>query len=111
MEAGEWKFENFVASDLGLEAEAEIIVRWLVHMDEVRLRIATDVAEPLVFHWAPAESSGLTNGLKSARARHPRRSGAWKEPNWFDFLGKVMTPNRSSSKGRWASDSRRWRSR
>ncbi len=90
MEAGEWQFETFISNDLGLESEAEIVGRWLAHMGEVRRRVAPNVEEPLVFHWSPAESSGLTNGLKSARTRHPHRSAAWQEPNWFDFLGRVM---------------------
>ncbi len=90
MEAGEWQFETFIADDLALASEAEIIERWLAHMEQVRQRVAPDVEKPLVFHWSPAESSGLTNGLKSAMTRHPRRSQAWHEPNWFDFLSLVV---------------------
>jgi hypothetical protein len=59
-------------------------------MEEVRQSLASDVAEPLVFHWSPAESSGLSSGLKSARRRHSERSSSWIEPNWFDFLGRVV---------------------
>ncbi|MCO5203185.1 MAG: hypothetical protein M9925_15970 [Chloroflexi bacterium] len=90
IEDGAWKFACFVAEELALSCEAEIIERWLAHMEDVRQRVAPGLEQPLVFHWSPAESSGLTNGLKSARSRHPVRSGSWAEPNWFDFLVKVM---------------------
>ncbi len=90
MEDGAWKFACFVAEELTLSCEAEIIERWLAHMEAVGARLATETLEPLVFHWSPAESSGLTDGLKSARNRHPKRSKSWKEPNWFDFLARVI---------------------
>ena len=28
--------------------------------------------------------------MKSARARHTLRESSWVEPNWFDFLNRVM---------------------
>lgn len=90
IEDGAWKFACFVAEELTLSCEAEIIERWLAHMEDVRQRLAPGLEHPLVFHWSPAEASGFTNGLKSARSRHPVRSGSWAEPNWFDFLVKVM---------------------
>ena len=90
VEAGDWRFECFVADSLDLGIEAAIIERWLGHMEEVRRRLAPELAEPVVFHWSPAESSGLTDGLKSARSRHPGRSASWREPNWFDFFGRVV---------------------
>lgn len=85
-----WKFACFLAEELTLNCEAEIIEQWLAHMEDVRHRRAPGLERPLVFHWSPAESSGFTDGLKSARSRHPVRSGRWAEPNWFDFLAKVM---------------------
>ena len=90
VEGGEWSFQSFVADELQLESEARIIEEWLRHMEAVRQRIAPAAAAPLVFHWSPAESSGLTNGLESARSRHPERSRRWIEPNWFDFLNRVV---------------------
>jgi hypothetical protein len=90
IEGEQWRFECFVADALDPASEATIIERWLQHMERVRLRLTPELAQPLVFHWSPAESSGLTTGLKSARARHPDRSASWKEPRWFDFLGRVM---------------------
>jgi len=90
IENGEWQFSCFIADELTLECEATVIERWLAHMEAVRARLAPGLKDPLVFHWSPAESSGLTDGLKSARTRHAERSVQWKEPNWFDFLGKVM---------------------
>jgi hypothetical protein len=90
IEEGEWRFECFVADGLDTLSERSIIEQWLQHMESVRLRLAPMLAEPLVFHWSPAESSGLTSGLKSARSRHPDRAAFWTEPRWFDFLGRVM---------------------
>lgn len=90
VEDGVWNFACFVAEELTLTCEAEIIERWLTHMEDVRQRLAPGLHQPLVFHWSPAESSWLTNGFKSARSRHPVQSGSWAEPNWFDFLAKVM---------------------
>lgn len=90
MEAGTWQFARFVADRLEAESEAEVIEAWLDHMETVRRRLSPELKSPLVFHWSPAESSGLTNGLKSARTRHPERSRHWKEPNGYDFLGRVV---------------------
>ena len=32
----------------------------------------------------------MSVGLKSARARNPLRESSWVEPNWFDFLNRVV---------------------
>ena len=32
----------------------------------------------------------MSGALKSARARNPLRQASWVEPNWFDFLNRVM---------------------
>ena len=91
-EGGEWSFESFIADELQPESEALIIEEWLTHMEAVRQRIAPSVAAPLVFHWSPAESSGLTNGLKSARSRHPESTRHCVNPNWFDCINLVVRP-------------------
>lgn len=90
IELGEWQFSSFVADRLEADCEADVVEAWLGHMECVRERLGPEIARPLVFHWSPAESSGLTNGLKSARVRQPERSRLWLEPNWFDFLGRVV---------------------
>ncbi len=90
IENGEWQFACFIAEGLTLAGEATVIEDWLAHMEAVRARLAPGLKDPLVFHWSPAEASGLTNGFRSARSRHPKRSLTWVEPNWFDFLAKVM---------------------
>ena len=90
IEAGEWSFASFTAESLSEEAEARIIEGWLAHMEAVRARLAPGLASPLVFHWSPAEASNLSGAFGSARVRHPGRSLKWAEPNWYDFLGKVM---------------------
>jgi len=89
VEDGNWQFFCFTARDLSVSCEAEIIEAWLAHMDEVRLRLAPEVARPLLFHWSAAETAGFS-GLKSVRARSPERQKQWLEPNWFDFLTRVI---------------------
>ncbi|MGE0598677.1 MAG: hypothetical protein AB7J35_02480 [Dehalococcoidia bacterium] len=90
IESGEWRYSCFTAKRLDLEGEAEVIETCLAHMEAVRQRLAPDLARPLVFHWSPAESSGMSTGLKSARIRHPGRSPEWQEPHWYDFLSRVV---------------------
>ena len=90
MEDGEWQFTSFVADQLDTSCEGDIIERWLAHMETVRERTADEVARPLVFHWSPAETSSMSGALKSARTRNPLRELSWVEPNWFDFLNRVM---------------------
>ena len=90
MEDGQWQFACFIADRLETSSEADIIERWLGHMECVRQRLATEVKRPLVFHWSPAETSSMSGALKSARARNPLRQAAWPEPNWFDFLNRVV---------------------
>ncbi len=87
VEGGEWTFSCFVAEELTLACEADIIEAWLEHMEVVRQRLTPDLAQPLVFHWSPAESSGLTDGLKSARTRHPRRSNTGRNRTGSTFSG------------------------
>jgi hypothetical protein len=89
LEDGEWKFACFIARDLNVESEADIVEDWLEHMESVRTRVASQVESPLVFHWSPAETASFS-GLKSARMRSPKRSLEWQEPHWFDFLNEVM---------------------
>ncbi|MEP7215927.1 MAG: hypothetical protein ABI782_06705 [Anaerolineaceae bacterium] len=90
MDDGEWRFSCFTADQLETNCEADIIERWLAHMESVRQRVAPGVERPLVFHWSPAETSSMSGALKSARARNPLREASWPEPNWFDFLNRVM---------------------
>ncbi|MBA3725431.1 MAG: hypothetical protein H0W86_03025 [Armatimonadetes bacterium] len=85
-EAGEWRFERFIADRLDEASEASIIDAWIAHMADLSARFGE--ASPLVFHWSPAETSSLSNAFNSARERHP--GATWPEPNWFDFLGRVM---------------------
>ncbi|MFN8507145.1 MAG: hypothetical protein U0547_06215 [Dehalococcoidia bacterium] len=89
-EDGEWVFECFTARDLTLPFEAEIVEAWLEHMRAVQQRLAPDVERPLVFHWSQAEPVNLSSLLQSARTRHPDREASWIEPEWYDFLTRVM---------------------
>ena len=88
MEQGEWEWSVFSVDELSESSEADIIEAWFDHMEEVRNRLSPDVAEPLVFHWSSAEISTLKTASNSAMERHPDRE--WTDPNWYDFLGKVI---------------------
>lgn len=90
LEAGEWRFACFIADALTEDAEARMLDEWYAHMEAVRARLAPGLAEPLVFHWSPAEASALTNALSSANNRQAARGRHWPAPNWFDFLKDVM---------------------
>jgi hypothetical protein len=90
LEEGEWRFSRFIADRLETGWEADIIEHWLAHMECVRQRVAPGVERPLVFHWSPAETSSMSGLLKSTRARNSLRQRWWVEPNWFDFLNRVM---------------------
>jgi hypothetical protein len=92
---GDWQFECFIADRLTQEAEAKTIEAWLNHMS--RIAGQRGVESPLVFHWSPAETSSLSNAYNSARERHP--SATWPEPNWYDFLGRVVRKEPVTTKG------------
>ena len=89
-ERGEWVFECFTARDLTLSFEAGIVEAWLEHMRSVQQRLAPGIERPLVFHWSQAEPVNLSSLLQSARTRHPEREASWVEPEWYDFLTRVM---------------------
>ena len=88
VEGRQWRYRSFLARELSVEAEGEVIDGWFAHMREVRERLGTGDAEPLVFHWSPAETTLFQAAYDSAVTRHPGR--AWPPVRWFDFLQKVM---------------------
>lgn len=88
VEEGEWRFACFVADALAESSEAEIINSWLLHMEDVRKRLAPQDEAPRVIHWSPAEVSNFETAYSSARARHLDED--WVSPRWFDFLGRVV---------------------
>lgn len=90
VEEGEWRFKCFIADALAEKCEERIIDQWLVHMEEVRLRLAPELERPLLIHWSPAESITIETAYNSAIERHPHRREEWSTPNWFDFLNKVI---------------------
>jgi len=89
IEMGEWRFESFIADQLTEPDEANIVEAWMAHMNSVRDRIDPD-GNPKVIHWSAAESSSLETAYNSARNRQPSRQKEWANPNWFDFLTRVM---------------------
>ena len=54
LEDGRFVFRCFTAAALTEAAEADVIDRWLGHMEEVKRRLGF-VGSPRVFHWSPAE--------------------------------------------------------
>lgn len=92
---GEWKFSCFTTDRLNEPNEATIIDAWIEHM-----RLTSEqfgVQHPNVYHWSHAERSTLTTNFNAARVRHPDNN--WPEPNWYDFLTKVMRPEPVTVKG------------
>ena len=89
IEMGEWRFACFIVDQLTESDEASIVEAWLDHMNTVRDRIAPD-SHAKVIHWSAAEASSLENAYNSARNRHPSRQDRWANPNWFDFLTRVI---------------------
>ena len=87
IEDGAWRFECFIADELAVSAEAQVIEGWLDHMAAVRGRVAAD-ADPAVIHWSAHERSSLQTAYNAATTRHPR--AAWASPRWFDLLSEVV---------------------
>ena len=80
--------------------EALIIDEWIEHMESVRVRLAPEVNEPILFHWSPAEVTNFQNAYNSAKDRHKEHN--WPSMQWFDFLGKVVREEPVVVKGAFA---------
>lgn len=89
LEAGEWKFECFIADRLDEPSEARAIDDWFAHMAAVRARLAPG-SRAMVVHWSPHERSTLEEAFDAAVKRHPEKD--WRHPDWawFDFLARVV---------------------
>ena len=88
MEGRRWHYRSFLARDLSVEAEGEVIDGWIAHMQEVRDSLGRGDVEPPVFHWSSAETRLFETDFDSAISRHPDR--LWPQVRWFDFLERVM---------------------
>ena len=88
MEGRRWHYRSFLARDLSVEAEGEVIDGWVAHMRDVGERLGRRDVEPLVFHWSSAETRLFETAYDSAISRHPDRT--WPPVRWFDFLERVM---------------------
>ena len=88
VEGRRWHYRSFLAREFSVDAEGEIIDGWFAHMRAVRERLGSADAEPLVFHWSPAETTLFQSAYDSAVTRHPDRD--WPPVEWFDFLQRVM---------------------
>jgi hypothetical protein len=87
-QAGDWRFHQFTADDLTLEAEATMIDRWLAHLQAIAADADQDVGAVRLVHWSPAETSNFERAYDNARARHPDRE--WPVLTWFDLLHEVV---------------------
>ena len=89
VEAGEWRFECFIADRLDEPSEARAIDAWFAHMDAVRARLAPG-SRAMVVHWSPHERFTLEEAFDAAVKRHPEKD--WRHPDWawFDFLARVV---------------------
>lgn len=84
-----WQFECFTADNLSEPSEAAIIEQWFNHMATVTARLSPG-ATPTVFHWHSHEQTSLETAYNAAAARHSATAAAWPQPNWFDFLNRVV---------------------
>lgn len=89
VEAGEWRFECFIADRLDEPSEARAIDAWFAHMAAVRERLAP-ASRAMVVHWSPHERFTLEEAFDAAVKRHPEKD--WRHPDWawFDFLARVV---------------------
>lgn len=88
LENAEWNWTSFTTNDLTEDSESEIIDQWIDHMEKTQLRLSRPDDDPYVFHWSHAEQSTFDTAFNSAKSRHPEKS--WRQPNWYDFLKKVV---------------------
>ena len=88
LENGEWNWASFTTDDLTEASEAEIIDQWIDHMAKTELRLGRLGEDPYVFHWSHAEQTTFDTAFNSAKSRHPEKG--WIQPNWYDFLKKVV---------------------
>ena len=96
IEEGEWRFASFTTDRITESDEAVIIDAWFDHMAAVRARLAPG-ANPKVIHWSPHETSKLETAFDAAVKRHEetgwrytKNKKRWPDPNWFDFLNRVV---------------------
>ena len=87
MEDGDWQFECFITDRLTENEEARIIDEWFDHMNLVQNRLDPG-NKAHIYHWSAAEVNFLQKASNSAYNRHPDNN--WPDPNWFDFLQRVM---------------------
>ena len=87
IENGKWQFECFITERLTESKEASIIDQWFEHMDAVQTRLDPG-NKANIYHWSAAEVNFLQKSSNSAYNRHPDNN--WPDPNWFDFLQRVM---------------------
>ena len=87
IENEEWHFECFITERLTEPNEALIIDQWFNHMNTVQARLDPG-NKANIYHWSAAEVNFLQKSSNSAFNRHPDNN--WPDPNWFDFLQRVM---------------------
>jgi hypothetical protein len=86
-----WRFKVFYTNSLTEPDEKQIILDWSAYMEVLKRKIPGAPPSPKVFHWSPAEKSTFTSSSSSAFRRHLEPS-EWPEPNWYDFLVRVVKP-------------------
>jgi hypothetical protein len=85
---GAWRFEQFTADELSLEAEARMIDAWLDNLRAVAAEAGSAIDAARLIHWSPAETSNFERAYDNARGRHPDRD--WPVLTWFDLLHDVV---------------------
>lgn len=83
-----WTFRVFTVDRLTEDEEHRIINEWLQHVNEVCVSSGTTLSESRLYHWAPAETSTLSDAYNAASRRHGLP--AWDTLPWVDLLNRVI---------------------
>ncbi|HZP97347.1 MAG TPA: hypothetical protein VFC31_13590 [Candidatus Limnocylindria bacterium] len=86
--AAEWRFRQFTADELTLDAEARMIDDWLSYLRELCAEDACELGAARLVHWSPAEQTNFERAYDNARVRHPDRD--WPRLPWYDLLHDVV---------------------
>jgi hypothetical protein len=95
-----WEFRGFTARTLTLGEERRIIEEWLDYLQRVCTDHNTSLENARLFHWSPAETSGLTDAYNAAVVR--QGSPPWPSLPWVDLLNRVMKEQPVTVRGAFA---------
>jgi len=85
----EWIYNYFLAKEISISAEQQIVSDWFSYMDSVKAKFPSP-KEPRLIHWSNAEASFFEAVVK--RHQILKADLPWNfNPNWLDFLTVVRS--------------------